>query len=505
LDYQVTGRFQSPSEPLVEKNPFRENDRPPVPFPDVAELRSRLPIPVLPEDPAWERLYWSAWDALRTRFRLPAPGSHLIAAYPQPKSGGNLEMGAASFVAQIAGYLPGPYRLIGLLDNFYARQHADGFICRELEPETGDDFHSPYEPNSTGPNLLAWAEWRHFRLTGDQGRIAGVFWPLLAYQRWRRANRTWPNGLYWATGYSSGLINQPRVPGGRFHHLHWAWVDATAQAAHNLSILERMAAVLGEETLAAEVAAEHNALVQTFNAECWNDATHFYQDVGPDGHFSPVKSLAAYWTLLDARLVPRERLTPFVQHLRDTWSFRTQHVLPSLPADDEAYNARTGNGFRGGVWPSLTYMVLRGLQVADQHVLAHKLALSHVDTVTQVHETTGCLWENYAPEDLGPGEPAEEDTTGQTAAAVIGMILENVLGLSVDWPLRQVTWRRYLERTEAYGVRNWPLGDEGTLDLLSAGDSVQIRTDAPITLALHNGAELVQTAVPAGAFTIDLD
>jgi hypothetical protein len=176
-----------------------------------------------------------------------------------------------------------------------------------------------------------------------------------------------------------------------------------------------------------------------------------------------------------------------------------------LPADDEAYNARTGNGFRGGVWPSLTYMVLRGLQVADQHVLAHKLALSHVDTVTQVHETTGCLWENYAPEDLGPGEPAEEDTTGQTAAAVIGMILENVLGLSVDWPLRQVTWRRYLERTEAYGVRNWPLGDEGTLDLLSAGDSVQIRTDAPITLALHNGAELVQTAVPAGAFTIDLD
>ena len=244
--------------------------------------------------------------------------------------------------------------------------------------------------------------------------------------------------------------------------------------------------------------------MQTFNDTFWNEELGFYQDVGPDGRFSPVKSIAAYWALLDGQLIPKTRLTPFIQHLRDTWSFRTPTVLPSLAADDEAYNARTGNGWRGAIWPSLTYMVLRGLSLNEQYSLAHKLALTHVDAVSQLYETTGRLWTHYAPEDLGPGEPAEEDTTGQTAAAVIAMLLENVLGVWVDWPLRQVTWRRHWDRNH-YGVRGLPLGDEGTLDLVSEGTTVRLRSDAPLTLVLHNGTEIIQTAVPAGSFSISLD
>ncbi len=501
----MTYGFQLPAEPLAERNPFRGDARPRLPLPAFADVQPRLPVPLLPHRPAWERLYWVAWESLWASLRPPAAGSRLIAPYLQPAVGQPVELAAAAFVGQLAGYVPGSTALIEPLDNFYARQHDTGFICRALDPNDGRDFHQPYEPNSTGPAILAWAEWRRFRLTGDASRIADAFWPLMAYHRWCRANRTWPSGLYWATAHSSGLTNQPRVPGGRTHHAHWTWVDASAQAVLNASLLERMAVLLGEQALADEVAAERVTLIQRFNAALWNEEQTFYQDVGPDGSFSEVRSIAAYWALLDSHLVPRERLTPFVQHLRDTWSFRTPYVLPSMAADSDSYNARTGNGWRGGVWPALTYMVLRGLGLHEQHALAHKLALNHVDAVGQLLETTGHLWSHYAPEDLSPGDPAEEDAAGQTAAAVIAMMLENVVGVRVDWPLRQVTWRRHLQGVEEYGVRQLPLGNEGALDLTSIGNLVRVRTDAPLTLALHNGSEVVQTAVPAGTFEIALD
>ena len=501
----MSHKLPPPPEPLVERNTFRAGQGyAGSPLPAYDDVRPRLPVPVLPDDPAYERLYWSAWERVWASLCPPTPASPLVGPYLQPAVGAPIAMGAAPFVAQLAGYVPGATTLIELLDNFYARQHDDGFIGRALDPADGDDLYLPYEPNSTGPALLAWAEWRRFRLTGDAGRIPAVLPPLLAYHRWCRANRTWPNGLYWATGQSSGLANQPRVPGGRHHHAHWSWVDATAQASLDAALLERMAVLQGEQALADEMAAERRALAQTFNDTFWNEELSFYQDAGPDGRFSPVKSIAAYWALLDGQLIPKDRLTPFIQHLRDTWSFRTPYVLPSLAADDEAYNARTGNGWRGAIWPSLTYMVLRGLGLNEQYGLAHKLALTHVDAVSQLYETTGRLWTHYAPEDLGPGEPAAEDTTGQTAAAVIAMLLENVLGVWVDWPLRQVTWRRQWERDQ-YGVRGLPLGDEGTLDLLSEGSTVRLRSDAPLTLVLHNGTEIIQTAVPAGSFAISLD
>jgi glycogen debranching enzyme len=413
-------------------------------------------------------------------------------------------MADAAYIATLSGYVPAPFRLIETLDNFYARQHSDGYIPRAFDPATGDELHDPFDPNSAGANLFGWAEWRHFRLTGDRARLAAVFRPLLAQHRWRRANRTWRSGLYWTTADAAGLPNQPRVPDSRFHHRHWVWVDACAQAAVDCVALKHMAALLGEAEAVEDVAAEHDALIRAMNAELWNEEQHFYQDIDPDDKFSAVKSIAAFWTLHDPQLVPRERLAPFIQHLRDVWSFRPGVPIPSQSADSEGYNARTGNGWRGGVWPSLTYMVIRGLAVVDQYALAHQLAVSHVDAVCRVYQRDDRFWASYAPEEPGPAEPAEEDQTGQTAAAIIGMILGNVLGLSIDWPLRQVTWRRGLARTAVYGVRNMPLGNEGVFDLIGDGETVMVRTDASFTLTIIDEPNVIRTAVPAGESTFAL-
>lgn len=497
-------KFSAPVEPLIEQNAFRQRGRVFTGVPDFQETRPRLPAPVLPEDPQWETLYWTAWEAVWRAVQPPAPGSTLVAGHPRPSPEGNIEMEAVAFVANLSGYAPAGFAPVEFLDNFYAAQHDNGFISAALDPITGADFHDPHEPNSVGPNLLAWVEWRNFRLTGNKERVAAVFPHLLAQHRWRRANRTWRSGLYWTTGYASGLTNQPRVPGARYHHNHWAWIDASAQASLDAAMLERMAVLLEQSAVAEEIVAERDALIRTINAEMWNEEANFYQDIGPNDRFSAVKSIAAYWTLIDPQLVPRERQVAFIQHLRDSWSFRTEYVLPSLSADSEGYNARTGNGHRGGIWPSLTYMVLRGLSVADQHLLAHKLAANHLEQIAQTHEQTGCFWRSYAPEAVGPGEPGQTDEAGLTAAVVVPMILENILGISVDWPLRQVTWRRCLERNQGYGVRNLPLGFEGTADLFGVGDSVRIRSDVPFTLAIHGDQDIIRMAVPAGSFDISL-
>ena len=500
----MDARFSLPVDPLVEKNSFRRRGRTPQRIPDFGEVRPRLPIPVLPEELGWQGLYWDAWEALWKALRQPTAESGLIAGYNQPNPGRKINMGRSALVANLAGYIPGSFKLIEFLDNFYAGQHGDGFICRELDPETGEDVHEPYEPNSTGPNTMGWTEWRHFRLTGDKDRIAAVFFPLMAYHRWCRANRTWPNGLYWTTAYASSLVNQPRVPDGQFHHQHWAWIDVNAQAVLDCTMLERMATLLGEETLAGEVSSERNRLTKAINERMWNEEINFYQDIGPDGSFSSVKSIASYWALLDPHLISKDRLPLFVQHLRDTWSFRTENVIPSLSADSEAYNARTGNGWRGAVRPPLTYMVLRGLGVADHHRLGHKLALAHLDMVGEVFAMTDKFWESYLPEELGPAEPQVEDVSGLTPASIIPMVLEQVLGLAIDWPLRQVTWRRMLATEESYGVRNLPLGNEGSIDLMGSNGSIRVRTDVPVNLTVYVDNEIVQAAVPAGEFDLSI-
>lgn len=495
--------FPRPVEPLVDKNPFRQKTYTRQNIPVFAEIKARLPEPVLPDWPEWVEMYWRAWEMAFMHLRRPRTASNLVANYLTPDADDHIFMWDAAFEVQFGVYGRRVYDFATMLDNFYAHQHEDGYICREITAD-GQDFFYPFDPNGTGPNILAWAEWRMFRATGDDERLAAAFWPLLALHRWFRAHRTWPNGLYWATGMSSGMDNQPRVPDSRLHHQHWSWVDASTQASLNCSVLEQMAAALSQPELAAELAGERALLVQSINEHMWNAEAKFYQDVSPNGRFSKVKSIGAYWALLDKDLVPEKQLGPFVQHLRDQWSFKLPHCIPSQSADSEGYNASTGHQWRGAVAPSTNFMALKGLQAVGQVELAHKIAVNHVTNVCETFVRTDTFWQNYAPETAAPGEPSRPDFVGWTGLTPISILFEDVIGLCVDWPLRSVTWNRRLDTNGRYGVRNYPLGDNGTLTLLGDREKVTIQTDVPFTLTIQDDEQRLQTAVPAGETEIEL-
>ncbi len=496
--------YPRPAEPLVSQNPFREKRYRPEPLPGFAAAREQLPQPILPGYPDWEGLYWRAWEIAWSHLRRPTPLNGFVSNYLGDPCGEHIFMWDSAFMMQFGLYGRRAFDFMGTLDNFYAKQHDDGFICREISMETGRDFFFPFDPNATGPNILAWAEWRYFRLTGDGGRIPRVFWPLLAFHKWFRKYRTWPNGLYWATGLSSGMDNQPRVPDSMYYHRHWAWVDATMQAALNCHTLSQMAAHLQEMELAADLQAEHDDLVLLINQHFWNEEAEFYQDVSPDGRFSDVKSIGAYWGLLDKEIVPEKRRGPFIRHLREKWSFDLAHRVPSMSADSEGYNASTGRYWRGGVWPAMNMMTLRGLRTAGQHKLVHEIAMNHLQNIHRVFLDTGAFWENYAPESAAPGDPAEKDFVGPTGLTPITLLLEDVIGITVEWPHRRVYFDRRLPPEQVCGARNYPVGPEGKLELLADGRTLTIVTDTPLTLVYRDNEQSLQTAVSAGATQIDL-
>lgn len=300
------------------------------------------------------------------------------------------------------------------------------------------------------------------------------------------------------------MTNQPRVPDSKFHHRHWAWVDASMQAAVDCDRLHRMATLLNELDLVKELAQERAGLRQQINAGLWNAEAGFYQDVSANGRFSPVKSVGAYWGLLDNGCIPSDRKQAFIQHLRDRWAFELPHRIPSQSADSEGYNASTGNRWRGAVWPATNFMVLKGLREAGVVRLAHEIAVNHLTHVNEVFERTDTLWENYAPESVEPGKKARPNFVGGTGLSPISTLFEDIIGINVDWPQRKVSWHRFLDTQSHYGVTNYPLGMEGKMDMIGDQNQVVITTDVPFTLHIQDPVQRLQAAIPAGKTVLDL-
>lgn len=496
--------YARPEEPLVSKNAFRTRSYQPQEIPSFAEAREYIPVPVLPDHMAWMEMYWRAWEIAWNNLRRPQPAGGFIANYIDAACNGHMLVWHSAFTVQFGLYARHAFDFMGTLDNFYSKQHDDGFICRDIETENGRDCYYPFDPDGTGPNILAWAEWRYFRVTGDSSRLSNAFWPLVAYHRWCRANRTWQNGLYWATGLSSGMDNQPRVPDSRHHHRHWSWVDASMQAALNCLTLGKMATMLKEEELALELAQERSTLLRLINEQMWNSEANFYQDIDAEGHFSRVKSIGAYWGLLDKELIPENRRAAFVKQLRENWAFKLAHRIPSQSADSEGYNAQTGHYWRGAVWAPTNFMVLKGLRVVRQNKLAHDIAVNHLKNVCEVYQHTNTFWENYAPETAAAGDPAQSDFVGWTGLSPITILLEDVIGLRTDWPQRRVIWDRRLDIEGKYGILNYSLGPDGTLDILGDRETVTITTDTPFTLTIQDATQSLQAAISSGTTEIDL-
>jgi hypothetical protein len=519
-----------PASPALPAEPpqgryFAKKQYRPQPLPTFAQTKDRLPSPIYDENPLYIQMYWKAWELAFRNFYEPKPGSGLLSQFIDAAFNENIFLWDTCFLTMFCNYghplVPG----IASLDNFYARQHADGEICREINRTTGRDF-APWQgqgrpiltsgwggytitcvgrqPPTPPPCLtldalnhpiMAWAELESVRVTGDRRRLAMVYEPLVRYYRAMQKYVRQGNGLY-MTDWAS-MDNSPRNPclvkGGTA-------VDTSAEMVLFAENLATIADLLGKRAEAVEFRREAADLARLINRHMWNTDRKFYFDLTVDGKQSPVKTIAAYWTLL-AGVAAKEQADALAAELRNPKSFGRRHRVPTTPADQPGFDP-AGGYWRGAVWAPTNTMVVRGLERAGRQDLARQIALEHLERVGEVFKATGTVWENYAPDAAKPGAPAKADFVGWTGIIPILYFIEYAIGLRPDALNNRLTW--VLDTEKRCGCERFRFGGH-TVTLVAEPSATEpgttrlsVESDGDFQLSVRRAGRQFDYAVKKG-------
>jgi hypothetical protein len=505
-------------------------------LPSWPEARTGLPDPVFDERPAAIAAYWKGWELAVKAMQSPRPGSglvsnHLFFVFNDPANGA-IFAHDSSLMTMYGRFGWRAFPAIETLDNFYARQHDTGEICREIRHRTGEDvwpndegdpmtvrLEGPWERHGGDwskvksyawrrPTLgrvpparcridaftdhkFHWAEWLNYRITGDANRLARVITPLAklhdAFVTYLRDT----NGLYitdWA-----GMDNSPRN-----EHLGYG-VDISAQMAFFARTLSDMYGVLNEDKrarhfrLLAEEQADH------VRQQLWNPSTGLFHDLRFDGTLAPVKTVMGFAPLLGCD-PSADQLAGLVDQLQNPATFNRPVRVPSLAADEPDY-APWGEYYLGGVWPYTNAIVVEGLEHCGQTALASAIARNYWRAAVDIFEKTGTVWEYFAPEEASPGRGVNPEDAGKNARGdfagwgaypVIATFLEHAIGLRPDAPRNELTWN--LTSTGRCGCRQFAFGPVCTeLIVQSRNDGNEepvlesVRTNHPYLLKLRWG------------------
>lgn len=446
-------------EALVAENEYRVAKPEFITPKSFEEAKKILPNPYWDGHDKELEMYWRAWQIAVGNIRQPLEGSGFVSPYLDTAYNGNIFMWDSAFMMMFARYGYRFFPFQHTLDNFYAKQHPDGFICREIKRDGADCFER-YDPTSTGPNLLPWSEMVYYKQYGDMDRLHKVFPVLCAYYKWLKLNRTWPNGTYWSSGWGTGMDNMPRVEAKYsmiYSHGHMVWLDACLQQIFTANILLEMGLYLERWQEIEEFEDEIKMLTKYVQDNLWDEKTGFLYDQYADGSLSTTKGIIAYWSLY-TDVLDNNRMDRLVKELDNPKTFNRPHRVPSLSADNPKYNPK-GRYWQGGVWPGANYMVITGLDKKGYRNKAKEIAENHYKNVFEVYKNTGTFFEYYAPEAAEEGFMARKEFVGWTGLPPIAVFIEYILGIRSDYSTNSVTWD--VTQTEAHGMDNYPFGPKG--------------------------------------------
>jgi glycogen debranching enzyme len=380
---------------------------------------------------------------------------------------------------QFARYAHPYLEMIGALDNFYAKQHPDGFISREINKADGQDIYYRSIADAANPPLYSWAEWRHYQFTGDSSRFTDVLVPIAKHYDWLQRNRRRASGTYWNTGLGAGEDDLQRGDA-------YSWLDMTAQQAQNALCSGLIATATSDDALAAFFLDEYLSLGDLLRDRFWDPAAAIFTDLRPDDQPTGIKTVLAFWPLL-AHVGSPAQARSLAEHLQNPAEFWRPDVIPALAADESGYTPG-GQYWNGAVWAPTNYMALSGLQDYGFHDLAGAVARIYLSNLAAVFDATGTIWEHYAPESA-TGE-GFKDFVGWSGLGPIAVLIESVLGIRVDAAAHSITWRPMLAGRN--GIQNLSFG--GTVITLIAspvGDgqrTLSITTSTPVRIAVDTGA-----------------
>jgi glycogen debranching enzyme len=506
---------QAPAPSEVQGKYFGKKAYAPLPLPTFAATKALLPAPRFDDHPGYVDMYWKAWELAFRNFHEPAAGTGYVSQFIDAAFNQNIFAWDTCFMTFFTNtahpLVPG----IASLDNFYARQHEDGEICREIDRSTGRDFKvwiNPGQPlysawgfNIDNPPppvtvqyigrqaplipskvtldgldhpLFAWAEMESYRTTGDKARLSLVYEPLARFYRALQEYLRQGNGLY-MTDWAS-MDNSPRNP---YLDKGGMGVDISCEMVLVAREMAEMARTIGKRGEAEVFDREADALAELINRMMWDPDKLFYYDLKLDGTRAPIKSVAGFWALL-AGVADGPRASQLAAELNKPATFGRLHPVPTVAADQPLYNPK-GEYWRGSAWAPTTTMVVRGLEKAGYRRAARSLARNDLDVTYQVFAKTGTVWENYAPDAAEPGNQAQKDFVGWSGIGPILYLLEFGLGLKPDAPTNTLTWD--IQAHKRLGCERYRFnGHVVDLDAVPAADgsrwSLTVRSDEEFTL-----------------------
>jgi glycogen debranching enzyme len=489
------------TSPYFKENQFIKEEYENMDLPTYAEAKDVLPKPFWEGHNSTIECYNKAFEIAFSNLRKPKEGSGFVSNFIDTAFNGDLFMWDSVFILMFAKYGIRAFNFQNTLDNLYAKQHIDGFICRQIDESTGEDRFERFDATSTGPNILAWSEWEYYKNSKNTKRLEKVFPVLLSYHLWLKRYRTWQDGTYWSSGWGCGMDNQPRIIGAMeeicFDNGHNSWCDATMQQILSANILVNMAEIINRQKDVQVLKDEIEKLSNYVNHKMWDEETKFYYDTDRDGNHIKVKSIGAFWSIISG-LAKDKKLKDMIAHLQNEDEFYTKHCVASLSKDHPDFSPE-GSYWLGSVWAPTNYMVLKGLELEGYEELAHKIALNHVDNVVKVFENTNTLWENYAPEEIKQGSPSRANFVGWTGLPPVAVLFENVFGIRSDIENNRIIWDVRL--CEAHGIERYPYSDKGiinlycdTRDSLNQKPNIKINSNIPVEVEIKwaAGSEIIK-------------
>jgi hypothetical protein len=496
----VAFAVEEPLSPWYEVKAYRKS-----PPPTLAQVRDQLPIPVWESHQDALDVYWYCWDTLlRVWTYAPITDQHQavsnLIGYMTWGWWGSTMIFDTCFIVRFARYGHHAYPFVSALDNAYARQHENGYICRESDNDNREvAFAFP-----VNPPLLAWAEWENYLVTGDKDRLRAVFPPLVRHYEWWMTYQRRENGLYW----TSGLNEADDSPRNGIMH---AAVSATGYQGVAAQCLAKIAGELGREDMKGFFAGQNEELKQLVNRFFWDEPHQIYNDLDKDGRpiteLTPgalCKHVHMFWPLM-AGFAPPERAAGMVKELKNPASFNRLTGVPSLSADSAGYNTENGQYWRGAVWPPTQCMVQEGLKQAGHPDDLYELAEKYHRACVADYKAHKTLCEDLAPDKvLGCGKP---DFVGWAGIGPVANLIEYILGFDFDASTRTITWT--IRQSERHGLDNvWFNGFKISLiaEPASANEprKVSIESGGDFTLRIKTGGKSTEEQIAAGTKVIEL-
>jgi neutral trehalase len=241
-------------------------------------------------------------------------------------------------------------------------------------------------------------------------------------------------------------------------------MDFNTMMAINMLYMSALADILNDKETSFLYKRQYFSLKTRINSLMYNQADGFYYDINKNEKQIPIKTIAGYWSLL-AEIPNGEKAERLIGKLSDPEYFGTPHPFPTLAVSEKDFD-ENGRGFRGSVFPHLTFMVIKGLERYQRWDIARDSSIRHVyfmlDSMNpDGNHHKGNLWEAYLPTKEGPAKwpgktsfPRAQYLT-YDALSTICLTIENIVGLYISLPRKTVDW--VIPNLEIMGVENLSL------------------------------------------------